>query len=115
MRTFRPTGLIAAAALVTSLAALSAVCLSAPACAEQSELRIAKQYGLGYLQMMVMEDRGIVEKNAKAAGLGEQRAGRVLLERELGRGEEQAGENEGLEQSALARRAQGRVCVAELV
>ena len=39
--------------------------------AEQSELRVAKQYGLGYLQMMVMEDQKIVEKNAKAAGLGD--------------------------------------------
>src|SRR6185369_2928756 len=39
--------------------------------AEQSELRVAKQYGLGYLQMMVMEDQKIVEKNGKAAGLGD--------------------------------------------
>jgi len=39
--------------------------------AEQSEVRVAKQYGLGYLQMMVLEDRKIVEKNAKAAGLGD--------------------------------------------
>ena len=37
--------------------------------AEQSELRIAKQYGLGYLQMMVMEDQKMVEKAAAAAGL----------------------------------------------
>ena len=39
--------------------------------AEQAELRIAKQYGLAYLQMMVMEDQKIIERNAKAAGLGE--------------------------------------------
>jgi NitT/TauT family transport system substrate-binding protein len=39
--------------------------------AEQSELRIAKQYGLAYMQMMVMEDQKIIEKNAKAAGLGD--------------------------------------------
>ncbi len=39
--------------------------------AEQSELRIAKQYGLGYLQMMVLEDQQLVEKHAKAAGLGD--------------------------------------------
>jgi sulfonate transport system substrate-binding protein len=51
--------------------ALLAMFLSPPARAEQTELRIAKQYGLGYLQMMVMEDRKIVEKNARAAGLGE--------------------------------------------
>jgi NitT/TauT family transport system substrate-binding protein len=42
-----------------------------PVRAEQSELRIAKQYGLGYLQMMVLEDQKIVEKNATAAGLGD--------------------------------------------
>ena len=41
------------------------------AVAEQSELRIAKQYGLGYLQMMVLEDKGMVEAHAKKAGLGE--------------------------------------------
>jgi sulfonate transport system substrate-binding protein len=49
-------------ALAVSLAAM-------PAAAEQGELRIAKQYGLGYLQMIVMEDQKIVEKNARAAGL----------------------------------------------
>lgn len=56
------------AAMVTS-AALSLTATSASA--EQSELRIAKQYGLGYLQMMVLEDRKLVEKHAKAAGLGD--------------------------------------------
>ena len=53
----------------------AAVCLAfscvGPARAEQSELRIAKQYGLAYMQMMVMEDQKIIEKNAKAAGLGD--------------------------------------------
>ncbi len=39
--------------------------------AETGELRIAKQYGLGYLQMMLMEDQKLVEKHAKAAGLGD--------------------------------------------
>jgi NitT/TauT family transport system substrate-binding protein len=46
-------------------------CCSFTAHAEQAELRIAKQYGLAYLQMMVMEDQKIIEKNAKAAGLGD--------------------------------------------
>ncbi len=45
--------------------------LAGHAAAEQNELRIAKQYGLGYLQMMVMEDQKIVEANAKAAGIPE--------------------------------------------
>jgi NitT/TauT family transport system substrate-binding protein len=41
------------------------------AAAEQAELRIAKQYGLGYLQMMVLEEEKLVERHAKAAGLGD--------------------------------------------
>jgi len=42
-----------------------------PVGAETSELRVAKQYGLGYLQMILMEDQKLVEKHAKAAGLGD--------------------------------------------
>lgn len=41
------------------------------AAAETKELRLAKQYGLGYLQMIIMEDQKLVEKHAKAAGLGD--------------------------------------------
>ncbi len=43
----------------------------APAFAERSELRVAKQYGLGYLQLMLMEEQKLVEKHAKALGLGD--------------------------------------------
>lgn len=57
-------------ASVMALLAVSLLAASA-ASAEQSELRIAKQYGLGYLQMMVLEDRKLVEEHAKAAGLGD--------------------------------------------
>jgi NitT/TauT family transport system substrate-binding protein len=39
--------------------------------AEATELRVAKQYGLGYLQLMMMEDGRLIEKHAKAAGLGD--------------------------------------------
>jgi NitT/TauT family transport system substrate-binding protein len=53
-------------------AALCVTCgFALTAHAEQAELRVAKQYGLGYLQMMVLEDQKIVERNAKAAGLGD--------------------------------------------
>jgi len=45
--------------------------LALPARAEVGELHVAKQYGLGYLQMMLMEDQKLIEKHAKAAGLGE--------------------------------------------
>jgi len=37
--------------------------------AEASEVRFAKQYGIAYLQLMVMEDHQLVEKHAKAAGV----------------------------------------------
>jgi NitT/TauT family transport system substrate-binding protein len=39
--------------------------------AQQTEIRVAKQYGLGYLQMVIMEDQKLVEKNARAQGLGD--------------------------------------------
>ncbi|MFT4172660.1 MAG: ABC transporter substrate-binding protein [Rhodocyclaceae bacterium] len=39
--------------------------------AEASELRIAKQYGISYLPMLIIENDKLVEKHAKAAGLGD--------------------------------------------
>jgi NitT/TauT family transport system substrate-binding protein len=44
---------------------------SAGARAEVKEVRAAKQYGLGYLQLVLMEDQKLIEKQAKAAGLGD--------------------------------------------
>ena len=61
MRSFAIRALAATAALVTATASL----------AEANVLRAAKQYGIGYLQLMVMEDQKLVEKQAKAAGLGD--------------------------------------------
>jgi len=57
-----------------ALAAIAATVVVAgslvrPAAAEQGELRIAKQYGLGYLTLMVMEDRKLIEKLANDAGM----------------------------------------------
>ena len=40
-----------------------------PAHAEATVVRAAKQFGLGYLQLMIMEDQKLIEKHAKAAGL----------------------------------------------
>jgi NitT/TauT family transport system substrate-binding protein len=45
--------------------------LSDAARAEATTLRAAKQFGLGYVQYMIMEDQKLIEKNAKAAGLGD--------------------------------------------
>src|SRR5919206_119653 len=57
---------------LASLAFILALALSAPAAhAEATTLRVAKQFGLGYLQFMVMQDKRLIEKHAQAAGLGE--------------------------------------------
>jgi NitT/TauT family transport system substrate-binding protein len=55
-----------------ALAALVAA-LFAPfeANAEANVVRVAKQFGLAYTQFMVMEDLKLIEKHAKAAGLGD--------------------------------------------
>jgi NitT/TauT family transport system substrate-binding protein len=39
--------------------------------AEATTLRVAKQFGVAYMQFMVMEDQKMIEKQAKAAGLGD--------------------------------------------
>ncbi|MDR2099197.1 MAG: ABC transporter substrate-binding protein [Campylobacteraceae bacterium] len=39
--------------------------------AEKSELRISKQYGLAYLPLIVLEEKGLIAKHAKTAGLGD--------------------------------------------
>jgi NitT/TauT family transport system substrate-binding protein len=60
--------------MIRSLVAVAAVSLFGqiqPAIAEATTLRAAKQFGLGYVQFMIMEDMMIVEKHAKAAGLGD--------------------------------------------
>jgi NitT/TauT family transport system substrate-binding protein len=41
------------------------------AAAGANTLQAAKQFGLGYVQYMLMEDLKLVEKHAKAAGLGD--------------------------------------------
>ena len=45
------------------------ICFTAHA--EVSEVRITKQFGVGFLPLMVMEDQKFVEKQSKAAGLPE--------------------------------------------
>ncbi|MGK3945931.1 hypothetical protein ABK046_47240, partial [Streptomyces caeruleatus] len=40
-----------------------------PAVAEVSEVKIAMQYGLGHLPVMVMRDKKLVEKHLKEEGL----------------------------------------------
>src|SRR3984885_9679175 len=52
---------------------IAVTCLAAaiPARAEVQELRVTRQLGLGYLQLYVTEDQKLIEKHAKAAGLGD--------------------------------------------
>ena len=61
-KTFLPTAVAFAAAAAIGISG---------ARAEVSELKIAQQYGIGYLPVMVMEEQKLVEKHAKNAGLGE--------------------------------------------
>src|ERR1041385_2081391 len=42
-----------------------------PAHADVNEIKIGKQYGLPYIQFVIMEDQGLIEKQAKAQGLGD--------------------------------------------
>jgi NitT/TauT family transport system substrate-binding protein len=44
---------------------------SGAALAETNEVKISKGFGVPYLPMMVMQDRGLLEKHAAAAGLGD--------------------------------------------
>lgn len=56
---------------VLAAAVLAAVLITVPALAEVSEVRLARQYGLGYLPLIVVEQEHLIEKHARAAGLGE--------------------------------------------
>jgi len=49
--------------------ALIAAALTNSAAAEVSELKIGKQYGLPYIQFVIMEDQKLIEKHAKLQGL----------------------------------------------
>src|SRR5215471_5476989 len=58
-----PRLLIAAIVLVAALASSHA------ARAEANVVRVAKQFGIGYMQYMVMQELKLIEKHARAAGL----------------------------------------------
>jgi NitT/TauT family transport system substrate-binding protein len=58
----------------TTLAVLAAAALAAPAGptrAEAKELRISRGHGILFLPLIVMQEQKLVEKHAKAAGLGD--------------------------------------------
>jgi NitT/TauT family transport system substrate-binding protein len=55
----------------TQIAVLFFFAAATAASAEVTQIRAAQQYGTSYLALMVMQDSKLVEKHAKAAGLGE--------------------------------------------
>jgi NitT/TauT family transport system substrate-binding protein len=55
---------------VVALAIVACVSLTAlPARAEMAEIAVAQQYGISYLPLMLMEEKRLIEKHAKAAGI----------------------------------------------
>lgn len=52
-------------ALLTTAVTIAAV----PARAEMTEIAVAQQYGISYLPLMLMEEKKLIEKHAKAAGI----------------------------------------------
>lgn len=67
------------ASKLLTFAALAALATAPAARAEQAEIRIAKQYGLGYLPLIVLEEQRLIEKRAAAAGLGDVKVAWVTL------------------------------------
>jgi NitT/TauT family transport system substrate-binding protein len=57
------------AAALAAIVAMPAMPSSARA--EASEIRFAKQFSMGYVQFNILDERKLVEKHAKAAGLGD--------------------------------------------
>jgi NitT/TauT family transport system substrate-binding protein len=57
--------------IACALALLAGAITAVPLRAEVTELRMARQYGVGYLQMIVMEHGRLIERQARARGLGE--------------------------------------------
>ena len=54
-----------------AIAALMMAALTAGAQAEANRVRLSRQFGFGYLPMIVIEAQQLIEKKAKAAGLGD--------------------------------------------
>jgi NitT/TauT family transport system substrate-binding protein len=54
---------------VVALAIAIVALTSLPARAEMAEIAVAQQYGISYLPLMLMEEKKLIEKHAKAAGI----------------------------------------------
>lgn len=62
------------------IATIALVAFTTGVCAEVSEVRISHGYGVLYLPLMIMASEKLVEKHARAAGLGEVRASYVVMD-----------------------------------
>ena len=69
--------------LTLSFIAALAVASIAPAGAQVPEIRLARQYSMGYLQLNVIEDRKLIEKHASALGLARLFAHCTAVERNV--------------------------------
>ena len=65
------------AAMVCAAALFAALGWAGSAAAEVGEITVAQQWGIGYLPLMVMEQNGLIEKQAKAEGLGDPKLERL--------------------------------------
>ena len=59
--------------------ALLLAAVAATASAEQAEINVAQQYGVSFLPLMVMERDKLIEKHARAEGLGEIKVGWIKV------------------------------------
>jgi NitT/TauT family transport system substrate-binding protein len=55
--------------LLKAVLTIALAMVAVAARAELAEIRVAQQYGISYLPLMIMEDQKLIEKYAKAAGL----------------------------------------------
>jgi NitT/TauT family transport system substrate-binding protein len=60
-----PNSVVALAIAIVACVALT----SLPVRAEMAEINVAQQYGIGYLPLILMEEKKLIEKHAKAAGV----------------------------------------------
>jgi NitT/TauT family transport system substrate-binding protein len=55
--------------LTTALLTATLTLVAIPARAEMAEIAVAQQYGISYLPLMLMDEKKLIEKHAKAAGI----------------------------------------------
>jgi len=72
MRTILARGV---ARWLTALAAAGLLAASPLAHAEMAEIKVAKQYGISYLPLMLMEEQKLIEKHARANGIPDLKLG----------------------------------------